>query len=156
MHDIQFQFLADRPQDVPLVMSWWHSYWGRRMGDLPAYTERFLKTLGKENLPLDMVAVLDGSAVGTATLKEHEMQEIYPQYRYWMGSVFVAPEQRGQGIAHQLASHIVELARQRQLPQLYLQTIDLSGGIYTDLGWEPLDRLVYKDEETLIMVKYLS
>jgi len=155
MSTIHFEFLADRKDDVPLVMKWWHSFWGRRMGDLDAYTEQFLAKLGKNELPLDIVAISNDQPVGTAALKDHEMEEIYPSYQYWMGSIFVAPEERGQGIARLLASEIIRLARQLQLPQIYLQTTDLSGGLYSELGWEPVDRLVYQGEETLVMVKYL-
>ena len=156
MSPIHFEFLADRPADVPLVMNWWHSFWGDRMGNLEAYTEQFLAKLGKQDLPLDIVAIKDNQPVGTAALKEHEMEEIYPDYQYWMGSVFVAPEFRGQGIARLLAEQIIRLARQHQLPQLYLQTVDLTGGLYSRLGWEPLDRLEYYGEQTLVMVKYLE
>ena len=119
-------------------------------------SEQLLATLGKQELPLDIVAIKDDQLVGTAALKEHEMEECYPDYRYWMGSIFVAPEYRGQSIARMLALEIISLAKQHSLPQLYLQTIDLSGGLYARLGWEPVDRLNYRGEETLVMVKYLE
>ncbi len=156
MSDIHFEFLADRLDDVPLVMDWWHSFWRDRMGDLETFRERFLTTLGKDGLPLDILAIKDGRPVGTAALKKHEMEELFPEFRYWMGSVFVAPEFRRRGIAHSLACHVIELARQRQLPQLYLQTVDLTGGLYADLGWEPVERLLYRGEDTLVMVKTLD
>jgi len=156
MKDIYFEFLVDRPGDVPLVMNWWHGFWGDRMGDLETYTEQFLAKLGKDELPLDIIAIKAGQPAGSAALKEHEMEELYPDFHYWLGSVYVAPEFRGQGVARLLAGQIVKLAKQRQLPQLYLQTVDLTGGLYADLGWQSVDRLVYKGQETLVMVKSLN
>ena len=139
-----------------MVVDWWQEVWGDRMGDLEAYTRHFMATLGGHDLPLNILAVKEGKPIGTAALKDHEMREIYPDFHYWMGSVYVKPEYRGQGIAARLAGRIIELARQRRLPQIYLQTVDLSGGLYAALGWEPLDRLIYRGDETLVMVKHLG
>ena len=156
MSNIDFEFLADRPADVPLVMDWWHSVWGDRMGDLEVYMEQFVAKLGKHELPLDILAIKNDQAVGTAALKEHEMEELYPSFRYWLGSVFVASEFRGQGIARLLTNEIIRRAKQLQLPQLYLQTVDLTGGLYSELGWEPVDQLNYKGEDTLVMINFLD
>lgn len=152
---ITFEYLADRPEDVPLVMAWWQTVWGDRMGDLATYTAKFSETLGTQALPLDIIALQDGEPVGSASLKAHELQTIYPAYQFWLGSVFVKPDCRGQGIASMLARQIIAMARQRQLPQLYLQTVNLTGGLYAALGWEPLDRLNYRGEEILVMVRKL-
>jgi len=155
--NLSFEFLADHPDDVPRILAWWHTVWAENMGhDLERYEADFRATLGSENLPLDIVAVLDGQIIGTAALKNHEMDDVYLDYRYWMGSVFVVPECRGRGIATRLASRIIELARERHLPHLYLQTVDLSGGLYTALGWEPRHRLKYRGKQTLVMFKPLD
>jgi len=103
-----------------------------------------------------VIAYLRGHPVATAALKEHELTESYPNYRYWLGSVYVAPAHRGQGIAHRLTAHMIELAKRRQLPQLYLQTEHLSGGLYTDLGWRPLDLGHVEGEAVLVMVNPLN
>ena len=94
--------------------------------------------------------------IGTAALKEHEMREVFPDYQYWMGSIFVTPRYRSKGIASLLSNQIVEMAIEHQLPQLYLQTTDITGGLYAKLGWNPLERLNYKNTDTLIMVKRLN
>lgn len=152
-----FEYLVDRPDDVPRVIDWWYSVWADRMGlDIDKTTARFMASLNKLQLPIDILAIYNGNAIGTAALKKHEMREIYPQYEYWLGSVFVDPDFRGEKVATALANHVIGMARQRQLPQLYLQTADLSGGLYSSLGWEPLDRLVYKNTDTLLMVNRLQ
>ena len=156
MPELEYHYLADRPEDVPLVMSWWHSHWHASMGDLPTFTQDFKATLGRHHLPLDVIAYLSGYPVATAALKEHELTECYPNYRCWLGSVYVAPAHRGLGIAHRLTEHMIELAKRRHLPQLYLQTEHLSGGLYKDLGWRPLDLRRVNGEAVLIMVNPLN
>jgi GNAT superfamily N-acetyltransferase len=153
---LDFQFLADRPEDVPQVIRWWHSKWADRMGpDIDKLTGQLRAALRRDDLPLDIVAVLDDEMIGTAVLKRHEMKEVYPQRLYWLGSVFVAPEYRGRGVASALASRVVDMARERGLPHLYLQTEHPDGGLYADLGWEPVERLWYKNTDTLLMLKRL-
>ena len=155
--NLEFQYLADRPDDVPLVIKWWHSKWADRMGpDVERITRQFQAALQKQDLPLEILALRDGEPVGTASLKRHEMIDVYPDYLFWLGSVFVAPAHRGQGVASALSRRVIEMARERKLPQLYLQTEHPDGGLYASLGWEPLDRLIYKNTDTLLMVNRLS
>jgi hypothetical protein len=47
---------------------------------------------------------------------------------------------------------IVSLAKNMGLPHLYLQTSNLSGGLYASLGWQPVERFFYHNEETLLML----
>jgi GNAT superfamily N-acetyltransferase len=139
-----------------MVVGWWQEIWGDRMGDLEVFTRHFMATLGGDDLPVNILAMKDGKPIGTAALKEYEMREVYPDCQYWLGSVYVKPECRGQGFAARLARRVIELARQRGIAQLYLQTVELSGGLYAELGWEPIDRLTYKGDKTLVMVKSLA
>jgi GNAT superfamily N-acetyltransferase len=139
-----------------MVVDWWQEIWGDRMGDLEAFTRNFMVTLGGDDLPVNILAMQDGKPIGTAALKEYEMREIYPDYQHWLGSVYVKSDYRGQGVAARLAGRVVELARQRGIAQLYLQTVNMTGGLYAELGWKPIDRLTYKGDKTLVMVKSLA
>jgi hypothetical protein len=47
---------------------------------------------------------------------------------------------------------VISLAKDRGLPHLYLQTANLNGGLYTSLGWEPVERFFYNNEESLLML----
>ncbi|MEX0617780.1 MAG: GNAT family N-acetyltransferase [Pseudohongiellaceae bacterium] len=153
---LRFEYLADRPEDVPEVINWWYTVWADRMdGSIDSLVARLRSSLSSKSLPVNIVATLDGRMVGTAALKAHEMQDVFPGLRYWLGSVYVAPEYRGNGIATAMTSRIVELAGERNLPQLHLQTENIDGGLYARLGWEPLERVVYKGTDTLLMVKTL-
>jgi len=153
---LEFEYLADRPQDVPLIIEWWRTVWADRMGDDISHAEEQLHTsLSKTDLPIHILATQAGVPVGTAALKQQELGEVFPDFQYWLGSVFVAEEARDGQIASQLSQHIVEIARFLHLPQLYLQTINLDGGLYSKLGWQPITEFTYKGEHALLMVKEL-
>lgn len=153
---MEFEYLADHPGVVPKVIAWWRTEWGPRMGsDVESLESQLLDSLSKTQLPIHVLATINGEAVGTAVLKMQEVAELFPDYQYWLGSVFVAENYRGSHIASELSLKIIELARQKGLPHLYLQTQDLTGGLYARLGWEPVQEFNYKDEQTLLMMKKL-
>ena len=151
---IKFEYLIDRPQDVPLVIHWWHSVWADRMGsDLDKATEQLRSSLGKSDLPVHILATLEGEPVGTATLKLQEQEKRFPDKHFWLGGVFVAQEHRGGNIASELSMEVVAMAQSRGIPHLYLQTVNLSGGLYTKLGWQRLMQFDDAGQQTLLMRK---
>lgn len=153
---VQFEFLSDRPEDVPLVIEWWQSVWADRIGpDGENVNEQLRASLSKQELPIHILATLHGKPIGIAALKLQELAELFPDKQYWLGSVFVVEEYRGYRFASALSQKIVEMARKQSLPHLYLQTLNLDGGLYAKLGWQPLQQFNYKDEEILLMVKQL-
>ena len=154
---MEFEYLIDRPQDVPKVIAWWRTEWGERMGNnVPDLEGQLSESLSRTELPIHVVATIEGEAVGTAALKLQEAAELFPDKQYWLGSVFVDENYRGGHIASQLSLKIVELAKQMALPHLYLQTVNLNGGLYAKLGWQAVQEFNYKEEQTLLMLKKLT
>lgn len=155
--NLQFEYLAERPECVPQVIAWWLTVWADRMGtDTPRLEQQLRQSLGREALPVHLLATDAGRPVGTAALKRQELADLYPDRQYWLGSVYVAPEYRRGSIASQLAERVAGLARERELPHLYLQTVNLSGGLYARLGWRPVERFDYRGATTLLMLRELE
>jgi len=153
---MQFEYLADYPDSVPQIISWWHTIWADRMGsDLAALEQQLLASLSKDQLPLHIVATKAGQPIGTAALKLQELAELFPDKQFWLGSVFVEESHRGSKVASDMTMKIVELAQARELPHLHLQTLDLSGGLYAKLGWEPIEQFTFRGAPTLLMCKIL-
>lgn len=150
---LSYQFLYDRPDETKTVINWWNTVWSDRLGpDLGAVEAQLAQSLSKTTLPIHLLAYLNEVPVGTAALKHQEMETLYPDCYYWLGSVFVDPHYRGSKVASDLTMQIVSLAKSHDLPHLYLQTADLSGGLYASLGWKPVERFSYNGEETLLML----
>ncbi len=117
--NIEFEYLADRPEDTPLVVLWWYSVWADRMvPNLEKNVEQLAASLSKDDLPIHILAMADGVPVGTAALKLQEVEELFPDKQYWLGSVYVAEHLRGMKIASKLSLKIVEIAQGWGLPHL--------------------------------------
>ena len=109
---LQFEYLADYPDSVPQVIAWWRSVWGDRMGpDLEKAAAQLRSSLGKVELPIHVLAMLDGKAVGVAALKLQELGDVFPDKQYWLGSVFVDKTFRDDKIASAMTLYTVEIGR---------------------------------------------
>ncbi|MEX0963261.1 MAG: GNAT family N-acetyltransferase [Pseudohongiellaceae bacterium] len=154
---LEFEYLADRPELVPLVIDWWRTIWADRMGeDMELAIEQLRSSLSTTELPIHILALLEGRPVGTAALKSQELGELFPDYHFWLGSVFVEEQSRGRQIASRLSLQIVKMAEQLNLPHLYLQTIEPNGGLYAHLGWDGVREFSHKGEQALLMLKKLQ
>jgi len=154
---LRFDFLSNCPDYVPLVIRWWHSVWADRMGsDFPALERQLKDSLSTTGFPIHALAFEGDEPIAVAAFKLHELEDLFPDRQYWLGSVYVTESRRGKQVASQMTRHIVDLARDRGLPHLYLQTQNTSGGLYARLGWKALQELNVHGEQTLLMIKHLE
>ena len=154
---VQFSYLADQPELVPQVIRWWHTVWADRMGsDFESLEQQLADSLSKTEFPIHIIASIDAVPVAVAALKRQELVELFPDKQYWLGSVYVDENWRGRKLGSQITAHAIELAREKGLPHLYLQTQNLSGGLYTKLGWQAIEQLSVRGDPTLLMVLALS
>jgi GNAT superfamily N-acetyltransferase len=154
---LEFAYLVDRQDAVSQIARWWFDEWGHlRPGDsIEALTDRVRGLLNRDQLPIQIVAVWENEILGVAVLKLHEMFDLYPEKRFWLGDVFVAPEFRGRGVGSAISMKIVEIARFRGIPVIHLQTECLNGGLYAKLGWNRVEQVHYKGYDALVMAKQL-
>ena len=145
------ELLADHLEAVPTIARWQHSEWGNlREGDtLAARTARLEAQIGRDSIPLVVVA-LDGQEVlGSASLVANDMKT-RPELTPWLAGVFVAPQYRRRGIAGELVRRIVTEAARLEVPLLYLYTVH-SEALYARLGWTVQERTNYLQHDVVIM-----
>lgn len=152
------ELLAERPDIIPIVAEWWFDEWGHVTPDvaLEQQTEEIRSAVSRNQLPAHVVAFVDGVPAGAAMLKDHEMQYRYPDWKYWLGNVYVAEEWRGRGVAQQLSMRVVEIAQARRFPHLYLQTKQLDGGLYARLGWQPIETVEHRGKDVCVMIRTIE
>lgn len=154
---LTFKYLADCQHLINQLANWFYHEWGLRNPDLSVdvIQKNLKQRLNRDRLPLTFVAFRDGDPVGSASLKIREM-EIYPQYLHWLGTVYVLPEFRDQGIGSQIVSHALsEAERLGNINDLYLYTPDRER-FYTKFGWQTLEKPFYHGQEVVVMKRMIS
>jgi len=153
---LQIEYLAERPDLVPILASWFYEEWGRRNPEnsIEKVEQRLRTRMNRDSLPIALVGFLDGKLVTSASIKIREM-ETHPQYKYWLGAVYVDVAHRGQGIGSQVVQHTALEAKRLGVSQLYLYTRSHEN-FYTYLGWQPIERPRYHGREVVIMKFTLS
>lgn len=108
--------------------------------------------MSNNKVPIHIIAKNNNKFVAGLIIKENEMTQ-FPDFKYWIGSVVVEPKYQNKKIATKLLNYTCELAKEKNINKLYLQTEYLNGGLYIKLGWKPVCRLEDKGDQVLVMVK---
>jgi RimJ/RimL family protein N-acetyltransferase len=155
---IDFSFLADRKDAIPVIARWYFEQWGHLIKDetLERSIERLQDSLNRDKIPFILVATLAGEVIGAAELKYREMASMFPDKEHWIGGVYVSSKHRGQGYGSEIAEQIAVRAPKYGVETLHLQTEKLDGGIYARLGWVPTDQVTNHGLEVLVMERHLG
>lgn len=150
---MKLTLLADEPAAAETVAKWYFDQWCLDSGrhSFEFVLENVTKATRRDEAPLLVLAKIDQKLVGAAELKLHEM-EMFPEYQHWLGGVYVRADARGQGIASALVSEVIRLAREAGITYLYLQTEDLSGGLYNQFGFKSLHEVDSKGVQVSVMM----
>lgn len=134
-----------------------HGEWGylRPDGSVDKLYSHLKKVVSLVNPPIYIIALEDEKPIGVIALKPTEMSQ-FPERKYWLGSLFVDSDYRGQGVATLLESEVIKVAKSLSISELYLQTEALDGGLYVRLGWEKLEQISYQGITVQVMRKALK
>ena len=154
---MEIKLLADDPSASKQVAVWYFDEW---ISKIPGVTidkviNKLSKSTSRVGAPMLVLAKSDGDLVGAVELKLREM-DIYPEYEHWLGSLFVKQEARGSGVGSLLVKEIITRAKKAGIKKLYLQTEDLTGGLYSSQGFNTLKKTNYKGYNVLVMVADLT
>lgn len=154
---VNFVCLADRPDALETIANWYFDEWGHsRPGAAQEHIVTKLEgSMNRDRLPLVVLAVDGPEVIAAAELKYHEMS-IYPEREHWLGGVYVASEHRGRGLAARLIEHAVAIAASLGVEVLNLQTQRRDGGLYSRLGWQPVEQVNYRGIDVLLMQRRIA
>ncbi|WP_416306415.1 GNAT family N-acetyltransferase [Neptunicella sp. SCSIO 80796] len=149
---VQLALLADYPQAITTIARWYYYQWGQTnpTSNLTGVEQDVAGYLQQTSAPLLVMAKTDKQLLGAAQLKIREM-DIYPDREFWVGGVYVDEQARGKGIASLLVSDIIQRAKRAGIKKLHLQSEQLDGGIYTKLGFKPLETVIYNGHQVVVM-----
>lgn len=154
---MEFEYLAKNKNFIPTVAKWYFDEWGHlsKINTLDKSIENVKTYLNKDKIPLMILAIENGEPTGVAQLKYQEMS-IYPEKEHWLGGVYVPNSHRGKGIATQVVQKIIDKAKDMNVQTLFLQTENLTGGLYQKMGWIPIEQVYYDGVDVLVMRKNLN
>lgn len=134
---IEIVYLEDHNRFVHLCAVWAFKTWGRYNKEftLEKRIESFSQHSRKNQIPLTILALDEGRAVGMASLRPND--GIRPDLTPWLGSVFVDPLLRKQGIGQLLVEEVCRIAKELGYPKVYLLTYEPHLPLwYSKLGWQ--------------------
>lgn len=152
MNDIHVNLLIDAPEHGEKAIEWIYSTWGSDSGkDLESLKKKAENYKNIDRLPIMFVATQNSSLAGFVILCENDMRG-KECYSPWLASLFVAPEYRNRGIASMLERSLIDKALSLGMKTVYLFTSD-SEEMYKKIGWQFLEKTVYRGEDVSIMFK---
>ena len=136
--------LARHAETIPLLTDWylreWEPYYGRHG---PGDAKRDLESrCNYDRLPIGLIAIKDGEAVGTAALDLDSSTNLTPS----VVGLVVRPGQRKKGVATALLVSAEETARHLGFDRLYISTTVL-GDRLTRLGWQAGAQVKFINDE---------
>lgn len=152
----QYVYLAEQPELLPTLAEWFYDEWGRSEADMSlskmqSILEEYLNT---DRIPLTIVTMRDSKPIASASLKIQEM-ETHPQYLHWLGSVYVHPQYRRQGVGSRIVQYAAGEAQKLMVQDLYLYTRNQER-FYSHLGWQAIERPAYHGRTAIIMKRNLK
>jgi predicted N-acetyltransferase YhbS len=107
------------------------------------------KHLNQDQLPIALVGLEDDKLVGTACLRETDIDS-YTHVSPWLGSVIVVPEMRNKGIGSWLVHETMQFGKKLGPKEWYLYTPDRES-FYLQLGWLTIDETTHQNISGKIM-----
>jgi len=144
---LQIVYLADHAEVISSLAEWFQSEWSdyytqRSLVDI---AQDFHADLNRNNLPIRLIACLDGELVGTIVLRELAL-ETQPNYGPGLGGLYVAIARRKFGIGTDLVRAGMTLAQGLGYQTVYTTT-NTAGGILEQLRWERMGSVLHHGEQ---------
>ena len=153
---MNFELLARCPEHADTIAGWLCGEWGDSTPQSRNQLAEALRSrMSIDSLPMHLVALDRGEAVGFVALKLREMDS-YPDREHWLGSLFVPVAERGRGIGGALIEEVIMRSKAHGVTLLSLQTEHLDGGLYRRYGWEDVERTDSRGDHVLVMERKID
>ncbi len=154
--DLKIEYLVDQKHFVPELSQLLYQQFGSLA---PHRTQKdfencMLNHCNKDCLPMAFVAIEADKLVGTFSFRQHDM-ETHKHFSPWIGSVFVHPSRRKEGIGTKLMRQAEVLCKQHDIKTLYLFTPDKQAW-YLKLRWERIEEATFNSHFVSIKKKNVS
>ncbi|EHK9054908.1 GNAT family N-acetyltransferase [Vibrio vulnificus] len=149
--------LADSPSDSHKIAQWYYDEWSNDVNTTleMVVLDVMTKSVNRDDFPMTFICKLDDELIGVAELKLRENTRL-PQYKYWLGGVFVDPSHRLMGVASQLICAALDKAIVLGVEMLYLECEPHNTNLYHHHGFNIDHSVSETGGLTVIMSKKLN
>ena len=156
MRGIRISYLIEYPEYIPQLAQWLFEQWDSILDEenSKSRVKKLQTHMNRDKLPIAWIAHANGELLGTAALRESDLEgreDLTP----WLGGVFVGSQFRRRGIGAALCATVEDAARSRGIQTLYLFTLDKQAW-YSHLGWTVIGPCVWHARPGDIMCKQLQ
>ena len=156
MSGVRISYLIEHPKYVRQLAQWLFEEWDSIIGEktVDVRIKKLKAHMKRDQLPIAWVAHANGQLLGSASLREHDLEgreDLTP----WLGGVFVGAQFRHRGIGRALCATVETAARSRGVQTLHLFTLDKQAW-YAQQGWTVVAPCVWHDRPGDIMSKRLQ
>jgi len=146
---IDFEFLADHPDLIPVIEGHWKIVWGDYYGsEGPGDAREDLIALcNKARLPIGMVAKRSKTFLGSVALRSKTAS--HPHLGPWVTSLLVVPKFRRKGIGSRLVQEIERFTSKAGFDTLYARSATAID-FFQRNHWEAFDEV---EKEGLIIFR---
>jgi predicted N-acetyltransferase YhbS len=132
--------LREQPRHLATAAAWIHrQWWSETDTPVEAIAQWLATHLGDGGFPVTLIAVSEGEIAGSVSLHESEAED-RPDYKPYLGALFVRPESRAQGLGVALVRAVETQAARLGHSVLYLNAGDATAPFYQGLGWQIVER----------------
>ncbi|KAF0856298.1 GNAT family N-acetyltransferase [Pantoea dispersa] len=149
---MNISLLSQCPQLLDMVATMLHQEWSgfSHWRDRSAIRQRLLMRNAQPAKTFTLVALnAENEVLATASTILHELDDIHER-QFWMGEVLTVAAHRGKGVASALVLRLIEEARQRHMPELWLYTPDQQA-FYRRYGWQEIEQRIVSSEQVSVM-----
>jgi N-acetylglutamate synthase-like GNAT family acetyltransferase len=153
---MQILNLKAEPEHLKTLAEWHHNEWAylNPTGSLSDRIRKMSEYLNDEFIPSTLIAKERGELIGSAALIESDMDS-HKELTPWLASVFVKPSHRGKGVGSLLVKHVMDVAKENGMKELYLFTPS-EEHFYKQLGWDRFAKEDYRGSLVTIMSTKLN
>ena len=134
------------------IANWYFDEWNtsidktiHRLTNQPNEDVLFQLVLSKEN----KVIATGGLCNNVSILKEYDK---FKKFKPWVALLYTEKNYRNQGLGKVLLEQIEWLAKENNLTKIYVYTFTAES-LYKRCGWTQIERVNYKDHDTVVMEK---
>jgi len=148
---MKIELLADHPQLAEQVGRWHLKAWPEEYPKhgLSIAVDDARQTSRRNSLPLSLIALENGLAVGTISLVEKDLrgrENLSP----WLTSLYVEPKFRFRGLARRLVEAGLDHASRLHISALYLWVVK-NARVYERWGWRLVEHAHFAGQQVWIL-----